>query len=159
MKKLVALFLAALLVLSMAACGDTEKTDTNAWEDFEFPTNSVKEDVTEEPEETEAIVETEEEEATQEETTAAAGGMRPEFKEAMDAYEAFYDEYCDFMKKYQANPSDLSLLTEYSSMMTEAADMSEAFAQWDQDEMNSEELKYYLEVSSRVTKKLADVAM
>lgn len=27
-------------------------------------------------------------------------GMRPEFKEAMASYEAFYDEYCNIMKKY-----------------------------------------------------------
>lgn len=37
-------------------------------------------------------------------------GLRPEFKEAMDSYEAFYDEYCAFMKKYMKNPTDLKLL-------------------------------------------------
>lgn len=34
-------------------------------------------------------------------------GLRPEFKEAMDAYEDFYGEYCDFMVKYKENPSDI----------------------------------------------------
>ncbi len=32
--------------------------------------------------------------------TNLVNGMRPKFKEAMDSYEAFYDEYCTFMKKY-----------------------------------------------------------
>lgn len=41
-------------------------------------------------------------------------GMRPEFKEAMDAYEAFFDDYCDFMKKFNESPDDLSLLGEYT---------------------------------------------
>ena len=44
-------------------------------------------------------------------------GMRPEFKEAMDSYEAFYVEYYDMMKKYNNNPTDLSILAEYSELM------------------------------------------
>lgn len=31
-------------------------------------------------------------------STDLVNGMRPEFKEAMDSYEAFYDEYCAFKK-------------------------------------------------------------
>ena len=30
----------------------------------------------------------------------SADGMRPEFKAAMDSYEAFMNEYCDFMARY-----------------------------------------------------------
>lgn len=42
--------------------------------------------------------------------TELVDGMRPEFKEEMDNYEAFYDEYCDIMKKYVENPSDRNYL-------------------------------------------------
>ncbi len=42
--------------------------------------------------------------------------MRPEFISSMNELESFYDEYCDFMKKYQANPTDLGLLNEYVTM-------------------------------------------
>lgn len=85
-------------------------------------------------------------------------GMRPEFKEAMDAYEAFYDEYCAFMAEYKENPSDMTLLLKYSEMTTKVIEMDEAFTKWDDEDLNSEELKYYLEVNNRVMQKLIDVA-
>lgn len=85
-------------------------------------------------------------------------GMRPKFKEAMDAYEAFYDEYCTFMTEYKENPSDMTLLLKYSEMTTKVIEMDEAFTKWDDEDLNSEELKYYLEVNNRVMQKLIDVA-
>ena len=84
-------------------------------------------------------------------------GMRPEFKEAMDAYEAFYSEYCDFMMEYKKNPTDLTLITKYGELLTKAVEVDEAFAAWDEDDLNNEELKYYLEVNTRVMQKLVDV--
>lgn len=90
--------------------------------------------------------------------TELVDGMRPEFKEAMDSYEAFYDEYCDIMKKYAENPSDIKLLTSYTDMMTKVAEMSEKFESWENSELNDAELKYYLDVNNRITKKLLDVS-
>ncbi len=90
--------------------------------------------------------------------TELVDGMRPAFKEAIDAYEAFYTEYCEFMKEYSENPTDLTLLAKYSDMLVKAEEMNEAFEEWDEDELNSEELKYYLDVNNRVMKMLVDVA-
>lgn len=95
---------------------------------------------------------------TENTTSASVSDIDPEFKEAMDSYEAFYDEYCDFMKKYKENPTDLKLLAKYSEMVTKLAEMNEKFEAWDKDEMNEAELKYYLEVNARVTQKLAEAA-
>lgn len=92
-----------------------------------------------------------------ESTEPLVDGMRPAFKEAMDAYEAFYNEYCDFLSKYAQNPTDFSLLGQYAGMLSKAGEMDEAFKEWKEDDMNSEELQYYLEVSSRVLQKLAGV--
>ena len=83
--------------------------------------------------------------------------ISPEFKEAMDSYEAFYDEYCAFMKKYQANPADLSLLAEYANMMSKLTEMDEKFDAWEDGDLNDEELKYYMEVQTRVTQKMLEV--
>lgn len=88
----------------------------------------------------------------------ASNGLRPEFKEAMDSYEAFYDEYCDFMIEYKDNPTDLKLLPEYTDMLIEASKMEEAFEVWEDEEMSNEELTYYLEVTNRITEKLLDDA-
>ena len=85
-------------------------------------------------------------------------GLRPDFKEAMDAYEAFYDEYCEFMESYKENPTDMTLIVKYGELLVEMEKMNEAFEAWDEDELNDAELKYYLEVNNRVMQKLVDVA-
>ena len=89
--------------------------------------------------------------------TTLVEGMRLEFKEAMDTYEAFYSEYCDFMKDYKKNPTDPALLAKYSELLTKAVDVEEAFEAWGEDELNNEELKYYIEVNSRVMQKMVEV--
>ena len=94
---------------------------------------------------------------TKDNNTELVDGMRPEFKEAMDSYEEFYKEYCDVLKKYSNNPTDLSILTEYTKLMEQSVEMSEKFEAWDEGEMNDVELKYYLEVSGRVTQMLLEV--
>lgn len=87
----------------------------------------------------------------------SADDIRPEFKEAMDSYEAFYDEYCDVMKKYKENPTDTEILDDYLDMLEKGNEMSEKFAEWENGDMNDAELKYYLDVYNRVNKKLIDV--
>jgi len=87
------------------------------------------------------------------------GDIRKEFKEAMDSYEKFIDEYVVFMKKYKAsNGTDLSLISDYSKYMTKYAEMMEKFEKWESSDMNTKEAAYYLEVQTRVTKKLLEVA-
>lgn len=82
----------------------------------------------------------------------------PEFKAAMDSYEKFMDEYVAFMKKYKANPSDLSLLTDYANYMSKYADFVEDFEKWEDEEMNAAETAYYIDVQARVSKKLLEAA-
>lgn len=88
---------------------------------------------------------------------SAETGLRPEFKEAMDSYEAFYTEYCDLLKKYMSNPSDLSILTKYMNLMGKLSEMDEKFKAWESEDLNNEELKYYMDVNNRVMKMLLDV--
>ena len=85
-------------------------------------------------------------------------GMRPEFKEAMDRYEDFYNQYCDCMEKYSDNPSDLELLAEYTKLLSKEAEVRKAFEKWDEDEMNDAELSYYIDVNARIQKRLLAVS-
>ena len=55
------------------------------------------------------------------------------------------------------NPSDLSILTKYMSLMGKLSDMDEKFKAWESEDLNNEELKYYMDVNNRVMKKLLDV--
>ena len=135
MKKTIALILAIVLCLSLCACGGSNDTpETKNDEKISTPAES------------------------QLPTTNGTETMRPEFKEAMDAYEAFYDEYCEFMEEYKKNPSDMTLLPKYTEMLEKVAEMNEAFEAWDEDELSDAELKYYLEVTNRVMEKMADIA-
>ncbi|WP_026507304.1 DUF6591 domain-containing protein [Butyrivibrio sp. MC2013] len=88
--------------------------------------------------------------------SAASSDIRPEFKQAMDDYEDFYDEYIDFMKKYNENPTDTKLLGEYFDMLTELEEMNESFSEWEDDDLNDAELEYYLDVNARVEKKMLE---
>ena len=84
--------------------------------------------------------------------------LDPEFKEMMDSYEEFFDEYIAFMEKYKENPTDMSLLSELSDMLTKEAEMLKEMEGLDQSEMSAAELAYYLEVTGRIYEKLAKVA-
>lgn len=88
----------------------------------------------------------------------STAGIGKEFKNAMDSYEEFMDEYVAFMKKYQANPADLSLLTDYANYMKKYTEFAEEFSKWEDEEMNAAELAYYIDVQARVSKKLLEVA-
>lgn len=89
---------------------------------------------------------------------ADASGLRSDFKEAMDNYESFMNDYVDFMKKYQANPTDLSLITDYATYINKYNELSQSFEKWDSSDMNDAETAYYLEVQTRVNNKLLEVA-
>ncbi len=79
--------------------------------------------------------------------------LRPEFKKAMDSYEAFYDEYIATMEKVAAGSDDAALLARYAKMMEQAVEMDKSLEEWDGD-MNSAEAAYSVDVSARVMKKM-----
>lgn len=97
------------------------------------------------------------EEIPTETTTDSENAIRPEFKKAMDAYEEFYDEYCDLMAQYTKNPTDFSLLTKYGNMLSKMTEIDAAFEKWNDADMTTAEAAYYLEVNGRVLQKLAKV--
>ena len=101
---------------------------------------------------------TEPETTTVPETTSVSENtIRPEFKAAMDAYEEFYGEYCEFLEKYSENPSDATLIGQYGKMMAKMTEVNAAFEKWNDADMTTAEAAYYLEVNGRVLQKLAKV--
>lgn len=79
-----------------------------------------------------------------------------DFKKAMDAYEAFFDEYCTFMKKYAENPTDMNLLLQYTAYLTKYAEYMDALDKAGEEPMNEAEEAYFLEVTLRIEKKLLE---
>ena len=43
----------------------------------------------------------------------------------LDDYESYIDDYIVMLKKYQSNPTDMSIMQEYQSMMQKAQSMSQ----------------------------------
>lgn len=139
-------------VMKISITAPDKKEETN--------TSTETEKVEENKTETEKPVEENKTETTKPtENTSSNNGIGKEFKEAMDSYEEFMNEYVDFMKKYSANPSDFSLLADYTSYMTKYTKCMEDFAKWEDEDLNNAEMAYYLDVQTRVNKKLLEVAM
>lgn len=158
MKKVLTMLLALCIMVSLAACGGQTVIDDIVTEQVITEIEQVSEEIFEEVEEVLEDAETVQSETVEEvPAEEVVRGLRPEFKAAMDSYEAFYNEYCDFMKAYMANPADLGLLTKYADFASKTAEMDETFANWNENEMNNEELQYYLEVNNRVAQKLLEV--
>ena len=72
----------------------------------------------------------------------------------MDSYEWI----CWVYEKIQYYPTNTTLLKQYSSYLEKYIKFTEGFDKWDEDDMNDAEIKYYLEVQSRVSKKLSEVS-
>ena len=54
-------------------------------------------------------------------------------------------------------PSDISLLNEYADFVKEYSETMKKLDDMDQSGMNKAELAYYIEVTSRVNKKLLEI--
>ena len=91
-------------------------------------------------------------------TQESSGNIRKEFQEAMDSYELFFDEYCTFMKNFKNDPSNTTLLTQYSTIMTQYTETMSKMSAWKNEDLNDEELQYYIEVNDRITQKLLEIA-
>ncbi len=85
-------------------------------------------------------------------SSAAASGIRPEFKEAMDSYEAFFDSYWEFMRSYDS--SDLTMMTKYAEFMSQYADMMDKLDAVDESELSPEEEDYYIQTMAHINDEL-----
>lgn len=91
--------------------------------------------------------------------TLSDDAIRPEFQQAMDSYEAFFDEYCDFMQRYsESDGTDLGMLADYADMMEQYAQVTSDFSNWNSDDLTTAELSLYLDVQTRVNQKLLELS-
>ncbi len=152
-----------MLLLPMAACGTKDhaaNTDITVQADAQKEEAVLQQstDVTEAAEKQADETEISEEGGT-ETDPASYDGIDPEFKAAMDSYEAFFDEYIDFMKKYESASDDelIEMMAEYNRYLSQYIETTEKIEAIDEDELTSEELQYYLEVTTRINGKLAGI--
>ena len=82
--------------------------------------------------------------------------IRDDVKEAIDTYEAFVDEYCEFMKSY--DPSNLKSLSKYTDLMTKEIEMAKEFEDIEDKDLTDAEALYYSQVSVRCSGKMLEAA-
>ncbi len=182
MKRITSMLLALSIAYALTACGKEPETKPApeperrpaTEEKKETPVATFNPNATPEPEwvrnqpekpaePPEEAPETEPEEVSEPEPEPApedtpAAGIRPEFKELLDSYEAFFDSYAEFMQKYKESGNSAAMLTDYLDFMNQYLDMSEKLNALGEEEMNDEEAAYYLEVTLRISQKLLEVA-
>lgn len=82
-------------------------------------------------------------------------------RKVIDDYEAFMNEYVDFMQKYENSNDTAAMLGDYASIMKRYSDMTDKFEalqdEISQGKLSDEDAAYYLEAQSRVLKKLESV--
>ncbi len=96
-------------------------------------------------------------EPTEQPKTLTQNTIRPEVKAAIDSYEEFYDQYCEFMRKYDA--SNISMLVEYGKLISQEYEMDKKWDAIKEMDLTEAENKYLFEVETSVTKKLLDLSV
>lgn len=147
----VACALVVLGVMGLTGCGSNEQeaADQQAESSVEAVAESNSE-TTESATETDAV-------ASDSSTAAADDEISPEFRESMDGYEAFFDEYVEYMKKAAEDPTNTEVLMGMSDMITKGNEMRSEFDAIADEDLSVAEKAYYLEVQARIMAKLSEV--
>jgi len=90
--------------------------------------------------------------------TGSQSSVTPSFKKTMDDYEKFFDDYIAFMKKYNSNTSDLTIISSYTKWLTDYARVMNELKSIDENSLTAADQAYYIEVMSRINYKLAQAA-
>ena len=151
--------IAWIIYLIIAFGGKT--TDSPTPTNTKEPITQQVEVTTDKPETTSANEENEKEsseEKTEEETSEELTGVRDEVKKALEEYEAFFDEYIEFMEKYSKSDNSSEMLIEYTEYMTKYTEAMEALDKMEDMEMSPEENALYVETMARINEKLTKYA-
>ena len=135
------------------SCQIVDESETTETESTQVTETEVTET---ESTENSTTMSTDTESSAQTDATVSSTDIRPEFKEAMDNYEAFFDEYCEFMKKYNESDDTTSLLADYASYMVKYTDTMQKMNNISEDELTDAEVAYYAEASARISAKLIE---
>ena len=125
MKRLLALALSLVLVLSLAACGSTE---TPSADDSKNP------------------------------AVSGSTSENEEWKQFLKEYDEWVDDYIEIVKKYEANPTDTTILTDYTEMASKVADWAERAEKIEQELADTEAALEYSAELLKIANKLAEAA-
>lgn len=157
MKKLLAILLAVMMLFSLTACGSD--SDKNQADDTE------KVSVSQETQDDEggSFTNPSPYKNNSSETSSVPQNKKTEsnndsngytWQQFLKDYEAWVDEYIVILKKYNENPSDLSILSDYTSMLTKLSEWAERADKMEDEIKDAGEV---LEFTSEITRILAKI--
>lgn len=82
------------------------------------------------------------------------------WRQFLKDYETWVDTYVEFMEKYKDNPTDVSLISDYSKFVQQTAEWAEEAEKYQSDLENAspEILGEYVETLGRITKRIIEIA-
>lgn len=92
-------------------------------------------------------------------STNQSAGASADFKKTMDDYEKTIDSYIAFMKKYNESSNTASMAADYAKYMSDYANVMSEIDAIDENTLTDADKKYYIEVNTRIAKKLADASL
>lgn len=112
---------AFMAVMFLASCGggDVESAISDSTSEIEEDYEEVSNEIEEAYEEMSNEIEDAYEEMSNEVVVSSNNAECDEF---LEGYENFMDNYIVILKKSKADPTDMSIMTEYMSLMTEASE-------------------------------------
>lgn len=150
MKKVFLMMTAAALALAMTACGGSGNEES---EPSTAPTASPIATATPAP--TEAPSETVAEQETASDTADNMDGWR----QFLADYEAWANSYIEMIERYKEDPSNATILSEYTKMMQQAVEWAENAESYQSElEASPEALAEYCEMLARIMERIAEAS-
>ncbi len=81
-----------------------------------------------------------------------------EWRQFLKDYEEWVDDYIEIVKKYESNPTDTSILSDYTEMVSEMADWSERADEIEQELSDTDAALEYSGELLKIVNKLSEVA-
>ena len=149
MRKTVLAVLAAVLLLSLTACGQKELPASSNTSSTSSSTKTTEE--VEAEHSTTAATTTTKDSGTQptETTVQDEKAEEAEWRQFIQEYDEWVDDYIAILKKYKDNPTDMSILSDYTEMMNDLAKWAERA---DKIELELQDTEAALEYSAALLK-------
>ena len=94
------------------------------------------------------------------EPTSGATSGSADFRAMVDEYEAFMNEYCDFMENYNSDSGNVvSMALDYASMMSRYGEWAEKIDAIDESTLSAEDDLYFLDAQTRINQRLLSIGL
>ncbi len=138
MKKLQLIVFALMAIMFLASCGGGNTQAEDTMKKVEAMTKEMKVTTSEEVEDISSY--------------NSSSSKSIECDEFLKGYEDFMDKYIDIQKKYKADPTDRSIMNEYTTILNEASE-------WARKKPNCTDAEFIAKLSKIQLKILKDAGM